>query len=196
MVLQASVEAFARRGVRVEAEALDRLVAASVAAVLSDAPVADSMELTAAEVAALERGALQVAPPREVVDRVLAGSAARLAALLGTAYTVAETAALLGIDGSRVRHRLAARTLYGVRSSEGWRLPRFQFDAARKVPGIERVVPRLEPGLHPLTVAGWFTTPDPDLVLERVALSPRDWLRAGGDVAVVASLAEAVGSIA
>jgi hypothetical protein len=185
-----SIEAFARRGVHVDPEALDRLLAASIAAVLPDAPIGSPAELTAAEVAALERGGLRPSPPREEVDRVLAGSAAELAALLGTAYSVAEAARLLGVHSSRVRHRLAARTLYGVRHAGGWRLPRFQFDGSRPVPGIERVFPQLEPGLHPLAVARWFTGSDPDLELDGVALSPRDWLLAGGAPDAVAALAD------
>jgi len=154
-----SIEAFSRRGVHVEPEVLDRLLAASIAAVLPDAPLGSPAELTAAEAAALERGGLRPSPPRDIVDRVLAGSAAELAALLGTAYSVAEAARLLRVHDSRVRHRLAARTLYGVRHAGGWLLPRFQFDGSRPVPGIERVFPRLEPGF---TRSRWPAgSPDP-----------------------------------
>jgi hypothetical protein len=47
--------------------------------------------------------------------------------------------------------------------------------------------------MHPLAVARWFATPDPDLSVDDVALSPRDWLLAGGDPEAVAKIAAALG---
>jgi hypothetical protein len=188
-----STAAFERVGVHLAPEELDRLVAEAVSAVLPDMMLGSAAELTPDEVVALERGGLRPSPPPGGVQRVLARSAAEYAALAGTAYTVAEAARLLGVDPSRVRHRLAARTLYGVKHADGWRLPRFQFDGNQLVPGVAHVLPHLEPGIHPLAVTRWFTTPDPDLTLDGVALSPRDWLLAGGDPATVATIAANLG---
>jgi hypothetical protein len=99
---------------------------------------------------------------------------------------VSQAAANLNVDPSRIRQRLAARTLFGVRVEGSWRLPRFQFtdDGAHLVPGFGTIAPDLA-DLHPLDVAVWFTTPHADLVVsvsddEEVAVSPRDWLLAGG----------------
>jgi hypothetical protein len=184
-----STAAFERVGVHVDPDELDGLVAAAVSAVLPGTLLGGPEELTPEEVAALGRGGLRAAPPAESVRRVLARSAAAYAALVGTAYTVAEAARLLAIDQSRVRHRLAAGSLYGIKVVGGWRLPRFQFDGNRLVPGIEHVFPRMASGMHPLAVMGWFTSPDPDLVHEGVTLSPRDWLLAGGDWETVAAIA-------
>ncbi|MGH2356278.1 MAG: DNA-binding protein [Chloroflexota bacterium] len=188
-----STAAFKRIGVSLDPHELDRLIAEAVSAVLPGAALGAGSELTPEEVAALERGGLRPAPPPEGVRRVLARSAAEYAALIGSAYTVAETAHLLGIDGSRIRHRLAAHTLYGVKHTGSWRLPRFQFDGDRLVPGIEHIFPSLEPGMHPLAITRWFTAPDPDLALDGIALSPRDWLLAGGDPQMVAAITADLG---
>jgi hypothetical protein len=188
-----STAAFERVGVEIQPDEIDALLAEAVAAVVPSPPLASGTELTPDEVAALQRGGVDPSPPAARVRQVLARSAAAYAALVGTAYTVAEAAQFLGIDESRVRHRLAARTLYGLRHGAGWRLPRFQFEGGTLVPGVQRVFPSLEPGMHPLAVARWFTSPDPDLTVEDVALSPRDWLLAGGDPDAVARIAGSLG---
>ena len=47
--------------------------------------------------------------------------------------------ATAGVDASRVRHRLAARQLLGIRRTDGWRLPAWQFGAdGRVLPGFSR----------------------------------------------------------
>lgn len=114
-------------------------------------------------------------------------AAAAYAGLAASALTVSRTAARLGVDPSRIRQRLAARTLFGLRVDGTWRLPLFQFtdDGRRIVPGFGSIAPRLA-NVHPLDAATWFTTPHGDLVVsagdgEEVALSPRDWLLGGGD---------------
>ncbi len=117
---------------------------------------------------------------------------ARYAALLAGSRTVGEVAALLGVDESRVRQRLAARTLYGIKRGRDWLLPDFQFERAGEVPNIGVVLPRLSSELHPVAVATWFTLPNPDLVIEGEPVSPRDWLRSGGAARSVATLAAAL----
>ena len=112
--------------------------------------------------------------------------------LLATARPVAEAARLLGVDPSRVRQRLGERSLYGLKTPRGWRLPAFQFDLDqpdRLVPGIGGVLAALPPDLHPVAVYNWLTLPDPDLAWGDEPVSPLDWLRSGGDPAVVAALA-------
>jgi hypothetical protein len=99
---------------------------------------------------------------------------------------------MLGVDDSRVRQRLAERTLYGIKLRSGWRLPLFQFDDGQAVPGIDVVFPCLDPGLHPVAVYQWFTTPAPDLLLDDQPVSPRDWLRAGASTTEVAAFADAL----
>jgi hypothetical protein len=55
------------------------------------------------------------------------------------------------------------------------------------------VVASLDPDLHPVAVFRWFTTPNPDLIVEGPGegrtVSPRDWLRLGLAPRVVADQA-------
>jgi len=186
-----------RIGLDLAPEAFHRLVAEVVRAL----PPADgrgdpARDLTAEEVAALERGGLDLAPAtaEDRDEDPFARGAAEYAVLLATALSPAAVAERLGVDPSRVRHRLAARTLYGVKTPHGWRLPRFQFDpdTGRALPGLGRVLAALDPELHPLSVMRWFLTPDPDLEVDGVPASPRDWLRRGGAPEAVAPPANVV----
>lgn len=98
------------------------------------------------------------------------------------------------MDPSRIRRRLtsAPPSLYGIRLGSGWVLPELQFDGNELVPGIEEVVARLDPELHPVSVFHWFTTPNPDLMVENLGgrtLSPRNWLCSGLPVQTVVDLA-------
>jgi hypothetical protein len=77
-------------------------------------------------------------------------------------------------------------------------LPRWQFadDLTRLLPGIRRVFPHLDRGIHPVAVYRCLISPDPDLTIdeaEELTLSPRDWLRSGRDPQAVADLAGALG---
>jgi len=128
-----------------------------------------------------------LAPLRPDEPRADLEAAAEHAGLAASALTVSQAAARLSVDPSRVRQRLAARTLFGIRVEGSWRLPRFQFpdDGRRLVPGFGSIAPHLAE-LHPLDVATWFTMPQGDLHLgaagdEETSVSPRDWLMGGGD---------------
>lgn len=145
--------------------------------------------------AALERGGLDLAPPLATRQGPLDRATAKYVTLLATARSVTEAARLLGVSPGRVRQRLGKRTLYGMKTTRGWRLPAFQFDLDQPdhlVPGIGLVLAALSPDLHPVAVYNWLTSPDPDLSWQGQALSPLDWLRGGGSPAVAASLAAAL----
>jgi hypothetical protein len=110
--------------------------------------------------------------------------------VLADTLTVAEAARGLGVDTSRVRHRLAARTLLGIRRTDGWRLPSWQFGAdGRPLPGLEKVLRALPPETPAVVVARFFLSPQPELAAGRRAMSPREWLAAGGDPAPAVALA-------
>lgn len=135
-----------------------------------------------------------LAPLRPDEPRADLEAAAAHAGLAASALKVSQAAARLGVDPSRIRQRLAARSLFGIRVEASWRLPRFQFtdDGRQLVPGFGAIAPGLAE-LHPLDVATWFTTPHGDLVLgvsgnEETAVSPRDWLLGGGDPREVLAL--------
>jgi hypothetical protein len=186
-----------RIGIRVSPDEIERQVEAALRSVLPHAVVSQPAdELSAAEAEALTRGGLDLSPQGSrasdtTADNALARSAAEYAALVASSVTVAEAARRLDVDGSRIRQRLAARTLYGIRQGAGWRIPSFQFAGNALVPNIERVLPCLSEDLSPLTVLHWFTLPNTDLVRgpDETPTSPLGWLLAGERPEAVADLA-------
>lgn len=113
--------------------------------------------------------------------------------LRATGLTTHEAAKRLNVNDSRVRQRLAKRSLYGIKAGDEWRLPAFQFARTGLVPGIDRVLPRLPSRLSPIAVYRWLHTPNPDLddgsEEQGRTLTPLQWLQTGGDPEVVAELA-------
>lgn len=127
-------------------------------------------------------------------DDLLASAALRrtLAEANLEPLTTQEVAELLGgIDESRVRHRLARGGLYVLPvGSRGHGFPRWQFHDGKPLPGLKTVLAVLLPAkLHPLEVAGFMSTPQPELVVDGDQVTPREWLITGGEVAPVVSLA-------
>lgn len=163
-------------------------------------------EIPAGEAAVLVEGGFILRPVPEQASPYLQ-TVADYAALVATALTVKAAAARLGVDPSQVRRRLGQRTLYGLKIDDDWVLPTFQFvgEDGPPVRGLPEVLPQLPPALHPVATYRWFTQPDSDLRLRAlrpraddssgkdVALSPRDWLHAGGASATVAALAAGLG---
>lgn len=154
-------------------------------------PADPAADLSEPEATALKRGGFELAPVTAESSKALARTAAKYAALRDTSFTAGETAQKLGVDPSRVRQLLAARKIYGLQIRGAWKVPVFQFEDDRLLPGLEEVVPALPKDLHPVGVYNWFTTPNPDLVPEEYdrALSPREWLLTGHSPDVVAELA-------
>ncbi|TAK24208.1 MAG: hypothetical protein EPO26_07305 [Chloroflexota bacterium] len=187
-----SAERLRKLGVDQSPETVEALLYRAIALTVGPhAPPEPRHELTLAEATVLERGGVSLTGLSAADASPLLATAIEYAALLTTAHSVDEVATILGVNSSRVRQRLTARTLYGLRDGTVWRLPRFQFDGGRLVPGAERVLPAIPPGAHPVAVARWFTSPDQDLVVgpDETAVSPRDWLASGRDPAEVARLA-------
>ncbi|HEX9735099.1 MAG TPA: DNA-binding protein [Thermoanaerobaculia bacterium] len=193
--LSPSTAYFQAHGLAVEAEQLEAMVKLAITqlqqTLYPPEPLAD---LTQAEAEALTAGGLDLSPRRDDEASALAQTTAKYAALLTTSLTTAEAAERLGVDASRIRQRLTERTLYGVRTSEGWRLPAFQFLAESLLPAIGDVLPLLSPDLHPVAVHNFFTLPNVDLREEELGrdLSPREWLQAGYPPNAVADLAAAL----
>jgi hypothetical protein len=149
--------------------------------------------LTASETAALTAGGADLAAGSPVEPGPGAEAAAALGALLASSLTVAGAAARLGVDPSRIRHRLLEGSLYGIRLRGGWRLPAFQFTGGDGlVPGVPEVLAAIPRDLHPLAVQRWLTTPSPDLLVDDSAMSPLAWLESGGAPDPVATLAAAL----
>ena len=174
----------ARAGARVELARDDPLaLPLRVASLLADDLAREERAKARAEVfvEVLEQGGFDLEPRPLDSAHPLIRSGVAYSALLASSLSVSQAAARLHVDDSRIRQRLGERTLYGIKLKSVWRLPRFQFIEQGMVPGIERVLPHLDPALHPLSVVGWFTTPNPDLVYgeDEEPGSPLDWLRAG-----------------
>jgi hypothetical protein len=183
-------------GIRVAPTTLDAMVREAVTRMRQTLYRADPRaDLTVAETAALQKGGFILEPLDLGSDDPLVQTAAEFAALLKESFSTAAAAERLGVDPSRIRQRLTSQppTMYGVRLEAGWVVPQFQFDGNKLIPGVAELVARLDPELHPVAVFRWFTTPNPDLVLERGdesrTLSPRDWLLLGLPVQEVADLA-------
>jgi hypothetical protein len=150
--------------------------------------------LTGPEAAALARGGV-VPVSDEEARRVLARAAAAHERLRSTSLTVDQAAKRLQVNTSRVRQRLAERSLYGLKDAGAWLLPAFQFVAQGLVPGIEVVLRRLPEGISPQAVARWFAIPNPDLCTrddEERPLTPLQWLLAGNPPSPAAELAAAL----
>ena len=149
------------------------------------------IEFTEEEIVALKEGGLDLSP-RVAGPDPLARTAAKYVALLASALTTKEAAEVLGVGESRIRQRLREGTLYGMKAGRENRLPAFQFEGAKEVPGIAKVLERMDRSLHPVAVLNWFTLPNPDLYLVEEArpVSPRYWLLSGGDPEVPGRLVE------
>jgi hypothetical protein len=160
---------------------------------LKAVPDVAAAQLTEAEDKVLrEHGGIDpaLADDRSVSRAVLNSSRSNLAAQARESLSVEQAATLLGVDGSRVRHRVRDRALFAFKVGGGLRLPLWQFQGHDAIPGLRAVLAALPADLHPLEVAGLMTTADPDLAVADVALSPCDWLIGGGDVATVVELIE------
>jgi hypothetical protein len=193
----------ARIGLRIRPEEFESRVRAAIQSLRAVPPaLAGTEELPPDEVALLTEGGFRSRRIAEERSPYL-DAIAEYTALVATGQSVREVAKRLRIDPSQVRRRLIQHTLYGLKLDDDWLLPAFQFTAdGLPLPGVAIVFPRLPPNLHPVAVYRWFTLPDPDLRPQALhglaegdragdeALSPRDWLAAGGDPAVVAALAD------
>jgi hypothetical protein len=161
--------------------ALGRYLSASGVAPLSDA-----------ETAVLSEGGLDFASTG-AYDRAARRAAADFVTLLATAAGVEEAARKIGRTRPRVQQMISAGELWAVRDVRGrWRLPALQFldgDPVRVLPGLAQVLRALPANTHPLEVAAFLTTPQPELELGGTTVSPREWLASGGEPAQVAAIA-------
>jgi hypothetical protein len=149
-------------------------------------------ELTPEAVAALRRGGFNVEPKEYGLDDPYLRGIAMYTALVADGLTVAEAATLFSVDDSRIRQRLAKRTLYGVKVDNAWRLPTFQFHEQHLIPGFDQVAMVLNPELNPVTIYRWFTLPNVDLLIDGEQISPRAWLLHGEDPTPVVEQAAAL----
>jgi hypothetical protein len=149
---------------------------------------------TAEQRSALRGVGLDLSPldPDEPDGR--ARAVAEQAVLHDSALTVTEAARTIGVDTSRVRHRLLANRLTGWKDRGGWRLPAWQFTERGVLPGLEQVLAVLPADQPALVVAAFMTTPQEDLLVNTRPIPPVEWLQSGGDPQRVARLAAMLGT--
>jgi hypothetical protein len=171
----------------------EREFALALARDLTRMPAAGASELTAEQESLLVEYGGMVASTRHEGDSVaratLGLASANLAEQVRTSLTVAQVAARLRINESQVQRRARSGGLYGFKIDTSMRLPLWQFEREAPIIGLRAILAALPDGLHPLEVAGFMLTPDPDLIVAGQATSPREWLSGGGDVAPVCELA-------
>ncbi|HYC90359.1 MAG TPA: hypothetical protein VEO54_14170 [Thermoanaerobaculia bacterium] len=127
-------------------------------------------------------------------EKIGASAHRKLIGIVKDGLLPSEVADLLATTATSITRRIRARKLYAIPFAHTWVLPKFQFHRGRLLRGIDDVLPRLNPGLHPLEVINWFSIPNADLVMEGETVSPTVWLARGGDIASVAELAGEVGN--
>ncbi len=122
--------------------------------------------------------------------RLTLASLSNTTALAATSVSVKDAAQRMGLDPSRVHHRVGDRALYAYKLGARLRLPLWQFrDDGTPLPNLRAVLVALPSELHPLAVNGFMTTPNTDLEIGDEAVSPTQWLTAGGDADAVTALA-------
>ena len=185
--------ALARAGLRVESDEFLALVE-DAASRLAPADPDPADYFDAGQRAVLADVGLDLSPraPGERDSR--ARAVAAQAVLRDTALTVLAAAERVGVDSSRIRHRLADGRLAGWKDRGGWRLPAWQFTNTGVLPGLPAVLAAVPADQPPLVVAAFMTTPQPDLPIAGEPTTPRDWLLASGDPARVAELVATVGT--
>jgi hypothetical protein len=157
--------------------------------------VQPSAALSRRELDALHGVGLSTAPwPADRPDDPLAQSIVDFVALVETSLTAGLAARLLGVDVSRIRQRLRERSLFGLEYEGEWRLPRFQFERRKVLPGLAQVLAAFPTDVNPLDVAEWFLSANPDLEVagEPRGLSPRQWLLRGLPPERAAALAQGI----
>lgn len=180
---QAAFDRFSSEASRVGAN--PALILGFIADRLQDEPPAQRAGLPDSERFYLEQsgGLKQTAEPGpsfgELIARQAAVDALRFA-------TTSEVADLLGIDESRVRHRRGAGDLIAHKIGRELRYPLWQFaqsdSGASPLPNLKKLSALLPVNMHPAEVSGRMTTAQPELEVNGMPVTPREWLSAGGDI--------------
>jgi hypothetical protein len=183
----------ARAGLRVTADQFLALVE-DAARRLSTPDTDPAAHFTASERAALTEVGLDLRPRDDAESDPRAWTVAQQAVLRDTALSVHQAADRVGVDTSRIRHRIGAGHLIGWKDRGNWRLPAWQFIDHGVLPGLEEVLGSMPLDQPALVLANFMTTVQEDLELDDRPVSPREWLMAGGSPQRVADLASTLGT--
>lgn len=185
--------ALARAGLRVESDEFLSLVE-DAAKRLAPVDPNPAEYFSDPQRAVLTSVGLDLTPMRTGEHDGRARAVALQAVLRDTALTVAGAAERLGVDASRVRHRLAGGQLIGWKDRGEWRLPIWQFTDEDVLPGLAEVLGAVPDDLPALVVASFMTRRQDDLLVAGTSVSPREYLLATGDAATVARLVAVLGA--
>ena len=185
------------------ASAVRKLFRASAKALMANRPLREVATLAAGPAAVLSKAELESMEKVGLSTKPWASDVARdpltktivdYMALIETSLSTAEAATTLGVDVSRIRQRIRERSMFGVEYEGEWRLPRFQFERNKVLPGVAEVLTGLPLEINPLDVATWFLEPNIDLEAgeNEPPMSPRTWLLRGGSSSTLARLARQV----
>ncbi|MDR3359452.1 MAG: hypothetical protein LBO20_02105 [Bifidobacteriaceae bacterium] len=164
--------------------ALDKLIPVEAAPL-----TAGEAEFLAAEAGAAGAAAVQADGPSgrraQAID-----AAARQAEASASTVSINQAAAILGVDRSRVSHRLAGGSLWAFRLGASPRLPRWQFRDGALLPGLTSVIAAIPAGLAAASLSAFMTTAQDELG----GATPADHLADGGNPEDVAELVAALGA--
>lgn len=116
---------------------------------------------------------------------------ANTAAMAATSISVKAAAAWMGLDPSRIHHRIGDRALCAYKLGARLRLPLWQFqEDGTPLPNLRAILAALPSDLHPLAVNGFMLSQSTDLEIDDQPVSPVHWLTSGGNVGAVVALAK------
>lgn len=130
------------------------------------------------------------------LQRLAEDAAAQYLALVATALPVADAASRLGMSRSRLQQMITAHRVWAVRQGPRWMLPAAQFAGDTLMPGWTEVAPALPTDAHPLEIAGFLATPQPELVVGDRPVTVPQWLLSGGAPEAAARLARGLTAMA
>jgi hypothetical protein len=174
-------------------------IAVALGRALDMLPVPSAVPLTAGEISYLAVHAgpeaaetMEAWNPRAEFEQRAAAETSAAAALLGASLGIEDVAKRLGVDRSRISHRISAGTLssFTAGSSRRRRIPAWQLTAEGLLPNLGIVVKAIPDGAHPMDVSALMTTPQSELA-DR---TPVEHLASGGNPQPVVDLLQALGA--
>lgn len=126
--------------------------------------------------------------PHAERQRRAAAATAGIEKLIASTFSIEQAAQAIGVDRSRISHRLTAGTLYAVTVGGRRRIPAWQFHDGHELPGLALVVAAIPTGAHPLDIAALMTTGQDELG----GRTPVEHLASGGDARPITELLAAL----
>lgn len=132
---------------------------------------------------------------REALVRATVSSRVRAEAVGRGHLTVDETADLLGVSASRIRHRIGEGSIYAYPSSGRGttrRIPSWQFDGGAPIPHLASVLAGLPEDYRPSEILDFVQNAEVDDPARNATVPLWTWLRDGGDPQPARELATAL----